>query len=176
MKKERIHTAKSDKRLAAVCGLYCEACTLYIATTEDPQRLKLLADRFGISEEDIKCYGCRSAKRGPYCAVCKMYTCAAEKGIEFCSGCDDYPCGILQKFQSEAPHRIELWDSLDNIRDGGYKNWLREMKVRYSCSECGAINSAYDMKCRNCGNEPSCSFTAEHRKAIEPFLKNLISS
>ena len=168
--------AKSDKILAAVCGLYCEACTLYIATTEDPARLKLLADRFGISEEDIKCYGCRSHRRGPYCAVCKMYKCAEEKGLDFCSDCSDYPCEILQKFQAEAPHRVELWDSLNSIRDDGYKTWLRDMKIRYSCPECNTVNSAYDLKCRKCGHEPASAFIAEHRKAVEPFLKNLVSS
>jgi hypothetical protein len=55
-----------DKTLAAVCGLFCAGCTLYIATTEDSERLKHLAAQFQLSEDDMKCYGCRSDKRGPY--------------------------------------------------------------------------------------------------------------
>jgi len=39
-----------DKKLAAVCGLYCEACSLYIATTEDPARLTALAKLFRVPE------------------------------------------------------------------------------------------------------------------------------
>ena len=87
MQKKENHPGEVDKKLAAVCGLYCEACTLFIATKEDPARLKGLAARFQLSEEAIKCYGCRSAKRGPYCEKCKMFACAAERGIDFCIEC-----------------------------------------------------------------------------------------
>ena len=65
-----------EKELAAVCGLYCEACTLYIATKEDPKRLKALAARFQLTEEEVRCNGCRSDKKGPYCRICKMAACA----------------------------------------------------------------------------------------------------
>jgi len=43
MQKGKDHSEESDKILAAVCGLYCEACSWFIATTEDPERLKRLA-------------------------------------------------------------------------------------------------------------------------------------
>jgi len=38
--------------MAAVCGLYCEACSWFIATTEDPERLKKLAQQFLLSEDE----------------------------------------------------------------------------------------------------------------------------
>ena len=123
MQKNENHPGGSDKKLAAVCGLYCEACTLFIATKEDPERLKGLAARFQLSEEAIKCYGCRSDKRGPYCEKCKMFTCAVERGIDFCVECAEYPCSHLKQFQSERAHRIELWDGLDRIKTVGYKEW-----------------------------------------------------
>jgi len=43
MEKEDNHFGVSDKKFAAVCGLYCEACSWFIATTEDPERLKRMA-------------------------------------------------------------------------------------------------------------------------------------
>jgi hypothetical protein len=43
MEKEEIHFRESDKNYAAVCGLYCEACSWSISTTEDLERLKKLA-------------------------------------------------------------------------------------------------------------------------------------
>ena len=173
-----MHINKSDstelgKKLAAVCGLYCEACTLFIATIEDPARLKALAARFQISEEAVKCYGCRSDKRGPYCEKCKMSACAAERGIDFCVECKEYPCDELKQFQSERPHRIELWDDLERIKAGGYKQWLKEIRSNYACPSCGTINSAYDLKCRKCGNEPGCDFVAKHKQTIEQVLKNM---
>ncbi len=173
MHKEEDHSREADKKLAAVCGLYCEACTLFIATKEDPARLKGLAERFKISEEAMRCYGCRSDKRGPYCGICKMFGCASERGIDFCVQCAEYPCNDLKKFQSERPHRIELWDDLERIGEVGYKNWLQEINENYTCPECRSINSAYDLRCRKCGEEPSCTYVAKHKQAIEQFLKKL---
>lgn len=173
MQKKENHSGDSEKVLAAVCGLYCEACTLFIATKEDPERLKLLAARFQLSEEVMKCYGCRSAKRGPYCQTCKMFSCAAERGIEFCCDCEDYPCNDLKQFQSERPHRIELWDDLERIRDLGFKHWIKEIKSNYTCPKCQSINSAYDLKCRKCGETPSCQYVCKHKEAIEQVLKKL---
>jgi hypothetical protein len=162
-----------NKKLAAVCGLYCEACTLYIATREDPARLKLLAKRFQLPEEEMKCNGCRAAKRGPYCQTCKMFACAVEKGIDFCVDCEDFPCHDLKQFQSERPHRIELWDDLERIGAIGYKQWLKEIRENYTCPQCRSINSAYDLKCRQCGHKPSCAYVAKHKEAIETVVKNL---
>ncbi len=171
MQKEENISREPDKKFAAVCGLYCKACSLFIATTEDPARLKLMAARFNLSEEEVKCCGCRSAIRGPYCRICKMSDCAAGRGIDFCIECPEYPCGDLKQFQSERPHRIELWKDLERIRAVGYERWLKEIEGNYACSRCGIINSAYDLKCRKCGREPSCDYTAGHRQTIEQFMK-----
>ncbi len=173
MQKDEKHSGKLDKKLAGVCGLFCEACTLFIATKEDPARLKGLATRFQLSEEAVKCYGCRSAKRGPYCEKCKLFSCAAEKGIDFCIECEDYPCSDLKQFQFERPHRIELWDDLEQIKTMGYEFWLENIRINYTCPQCQTLNSAYDLKCRKCGLEPSCDFVAKHKLIIEQTLKNM---
>jgi len=34
-----------NKRLAAVCGLFCPACHVFIGTKEDPERLDVMAKR-----------------------------------------------------------------------------------------------------------------------------------
>lgn len=159
-----------DLRLAAVCGLYCEACSLYIATREDPARLTRLAAQFGLSEEEVACHGCRSDKRGPYCRVCHMEKCARQRGVDFCSACGDYPCAELKAFQAERPHRRELWESLERIRDRGWECWLEEMRRHYACPACGTLNSAYDAACRKCGTEPSCEYVARHGEVIQEFL------
>jgi len=166
------HSGEADTKLAAVCGLYCEACTLFIATAEDPARLKALAARFQLSEEAIKCYGCRAEKRGPYCEKCKMFPCAAKRGLSFCSECAEYPCDDLRQFQSAMPHRIELWNDLGRIKAVGYDQWRKEARDNYACPQCRIVNSAYDLKCRKCGEEPSCSYVAKHRQEIAQFLGN----
>jgi hypothetical protein len=121
---------KYDKTHAAVCGLYCPACSVFIATQEDPARLKFLADMGGITPEEMRCNGCRSDKRIPYCDNCKLYPCAQEKGIDFCGECDEYPCDDLKEFQSLAPHRFELWEAHDEIVKIGYAKWMDTLNVK----------------------------------------------
>lgn len=157
----------TDIKLAAVCGLFCPACSLYIGTTEEPDRLQALAERFGLPPEELECLGCRSEKRSFYCrGRCKMASCAAEKAISFCSECDEYPCEELKVFQSQAPHRLELWDSLDAAKAHGLETWYTSMRERYTCPCCGTINSAYDSSCRECGETPSCGYVQEHGEQI----------
>jgi hypothetical protein len=162
----------ADKRLAAVCGLFCPACHVYLATQEDPERLKVLAQRFQRPIEEMHCNGCRSDARCFYCnTVCFMSGCAKEKGVEFCGECADYPCDGLKAFQKEAPHRIELWKNQARIKEAGYEQWYMEMIDHYSCPECGTRNSAYDISCRKCGSAPSCEYVRLHKDAIMRHLE-----
>lgn len=160
----------NDKTMAAVCGLYCEACSWFISTAEDTERLIKLAARFNWSAEEGKCYGCRSGKRLPYCEKCKMFACAAKRDIDFCGECEEYPCDALKQFQEAMPHRIELWANLDRIKAVGYRQWLAEVRENFVCPRCQTINSTYDLKCRKCRQEPSCRYVARHRQEIENYL------
>ncbi|HBW33962.1 MAG TPA: hypothetical protein DEF89_00705 [Desulfosporosinus sp.] len=80
------------KRTSAVCGLFCPSCTLFIATKEDPERLKRLAVTLNQTIEETLCEGCRSENRTAYCKKCKMVECTLQKGLEFCGECQEYPC------------------------------------------------------------------------------------
>ncbi len=172
MQKNTDHPEDTDRRLAAVCGLYCGACSWFLATREDPGWLRRLGAQFGYSEDESRCRGCRSDTRLPYCRQCGLSACAAKRGIEFCSQCEEYPCGELRQFQSAMPHRIELWANLERVASAGHGQWLEEIRRRYTCPRCGTVNSAYNLKCRACGREPSCAYVAEHRKTIEDYLRN----
>jgi len=161
---------KYTKQHAAVCGLYCPSCTVFIATQEDPKRLEALANLMGITSEEIRCNGCRSDKRIPYCDTCKIYPCAEQKGIEFCGECDEYPCTEIKEFQAAGAHRFELWESQELLVKLGYDKWMEEMLNYYSCPKCSIINSAYDSKCRSCNNQPSNKYTEKYGKEIIKFL------
>jgi hypothetical protein len=155
-----------DKRLAAVCGLFCPACTVFIGTKEDPERLKGIAERLHRSVEELQCNGCRTEKRCYYCESCKTTKCAAEKGVTFCGQCTEYPCEELKAFQAEMPHRIELWKSQKRIKEVGHEKWYAEMIEHYSCPKCRTLNSAYDLACRKCGATPSCTYVGLHKDEI----------
>ncbi len=49
MQKENLKAP--DKRLVGVCGLFCPACSLFIGTQEDPERLKRIVERWQVSLE-----------------------------------------------------------------------------------------------------------------------------
>ena len=61
---------------------------------------------------------------------------------------------------------------LPAIRGGVPLHWLLEIREHYACPGCGTLNSAYDLRCRSCGVEPSCGYVARHCQAIEAYLKN----
>jgi hypothetical protein len=159
--------------IAAVCGLYCAGCSVFIASHEDPHRLELLAGRWGVPVEEMHCDGCRAEIRTPYCRECDLFACAAKRGHAFCGECTDYPCKELDEFRAERPHRIEIYDNLERIRAAGVDTWMAEMKSRYSCPACSTVNSTYDLKCRSCGHEPSNDYVAAHRQAIVEALSRL---
>ncbi|MFC1838169.1 DUF3795 domain-containing protein [Thermodesulfobacteriota bacterium] len=161
------------KKEAAVCGIFCNSCSIYIGTKEDPERLEEIAKNFNAPVEELECEGCRSDKRLGYCDNCVMFKCAAEKGIDFCGECEEYPCEELKQFQSILPHRIELWKSLERIRETGWEKWYIEMLDHYGCPECGVINSAYDASCRKCGNMPSCKYVEVNREEIAKRVEDL---
>jgi hypothetical protein len=162
-----------DKTLAAVCGLFCPACAIYLATQAGPESLKNLAQRYGRPVEDVACDGCRSDRRFFHCNEhCAFVACAAERGVDFCGQCADYPCGDLREFQAARPHRLELWANHQRIRDVGYETWYQEMLDHYRCPTCQAINSAYDRVCRSCGAAPSCAYVGQHGEQIEASLRS----
>ena len=158
---------------AAVCGLFCNACSIYIGSHEDPRRLAAFASRMGWSIEEAHCDGCRAEQRTPYCHACTFRTCAAERGLDFCGECSDFPCAELDEFQRERPHRAELYGDLDQIAEVGVETWMTQVSQRYTCPKCGTLNSAYDLKCRECGHEPASAYVATHRDAIVEALSRL---
>lgn len=55
---------------AAVCGLWCGACSRHLATLEGEDRLENLAKRIGLSIEDARYQGCRSDTLFQHCRAC----------------------------------------------------------------------------------------------------------
>ena len=155
---------------ASVCGLFCRSCSVFIGSTEDPERLHRLAGLMGLSPEQVRCEGCRSAVLFAPCASCSFRDCAQSRGVAFCGACADYPCEDLKAFQAEKPHRRDLWKDQERIAQIGPEAWEEEQAIRYRCPACGTRNSAYDLACRGCGRDPSCPYVAEHREAVAGYL------
>jgi hypothetical protein len=148
-----------DEHLAAVCGLYCGACTLYRARRDDdPERLKeILADgaeRYQVSEDMINCDGCLGGGMlTPYCQACGMRHCAEERpDATRCADCPDYPCDKITDFKNDGVrHHAEVFDNLEHLRVIGAEKWIVEQVEKWSCSECGKPSNWYARVCYSCG-------------------------
>ena len=160
------HERPPALRLAAVCGLPCEACSLFIGSHDDPARLQALAAKTQRPIEQLRCEGCRSERRAVHCEQCEFVACAGKRGIDFCGQCTEYPCERLTSFQAAMPHRIELWEDQGRIAAIGHERWLLEKRAHYSCPQCQTVNAAYDRRCWTCGHEPSCTYVDLHRQSL----------
>ena len=160
------------KKLAAVCGLYCGSCGIYLATQEnDSEKLLQYAIVLNQSFGETLCDGCRSGRKSAHCSrICSFIKCTLEKGIEYCATCQEFPCKELTDFQSKMPHRVEILQSQNRLKEIGTEQWLIEMKENYSCPQCNTVNSAYDMACRKCGYSPGNKFVDRHKNLIYNHL------
>jgi len=161
-----------SKNLVSACGLYCGACGIYLATQEnDTEKLLQYAIVLNQSLNETFCDGCRADRKSAHCSkMCLFIKCTFEKGILFCGVCQKFPCKELTDFQSKMPHRVEILQSQNRLKEIGTEQWLIEMKENYSCPQCNTVNSAYDMACRKCGYSPGNKFVNRHTNLIYNHL------
>lgn len=160
------------KNLVAACGLYCGACGIYLATQENnTEKLLQYAIVLNQSFNETLCDGCRAERKSAHCSkMCSFIKCTFEKGIGFCGTCQEFPCKELKDFQSKMPHRIEILESQNRLREIGWEQWLIEMKENYLCPRCNTVNSAYDIVCRKCGYFQSSKFVLRNKNLIDNHL------
>lgn len=155
---------KNEERMivAAPCGLYCGACTIYITyKSGDKEALKSMAERINQErdtkldpETDFPCEGCLSSTVAWYCRECGMRDCAVSKGITHCAQCPDFPCKIITDFNDdEWPHHGEVLVNVERQKEIGITAWLGEQEKRWLCPECKKATGWYDTSCRQCGTK-----------------------
>ncbi len=115
-----------ERALVSPCGLYCGACPLYKARTDETLRKKI-AERQGIPiEKVLLCAGCRPS-RGLVSVsggepICDTYACAVnDRKVEFCYECEDFPCLRLAPCADRAqeiPHNTKIYNLI----------WLQKLR------------------------------------------------
>lgn len=105
--------------LIAFCGLKCEKCDAYIATSTNDQVLRektaLLWSQLNnttILPEHINCDGCRmDGKKTIFCStMCPIRKCASQKGFETCGDCPQL--NICNKVSQIHNNNSEARDNL----------------------------------------------------------------
>ena len=139
-------------KLAAPCGLYCGACSVYVAYKSNDMKLKeKVAPIFGVTVDQISCEGCFSEKLFKYCQTCSIRDCALEQDLEGCYQCRDFPCHFIHVFPTEAGRKIML-RSVSRWRELGTRRWMEEEEKRYHCLNCGHRVLRGAKRCANCRN------------------------
>ena len=147
------------EHLAAVCGLYCGACSLYRACRDDNQeRLEevrqLISSRAQVTPDDLQCDGCLAQGHlAPFCQQCEIRQCPGDKpGINRCSDCPDFPCSLVTEFNNDGVrHHAEVMENIRRQREIGVDEWLQEEYERWRCQFCGVSLEWYAKTCYRCG-------------------------
>jgi len=127
-----------DKRsLTAPCGLDCFNCTYHRLNITE-QITRAIAERTGLSLEDIPCKGCiDQGGHCPWFKSCDTYDCVTRKEFRFCFECPDFPCQRLQPAADGAerfPHNMKVYN-LCRMKAVGVERWAeeesRDIRARY---------------------------------------------
>ena len=158
--------------MVTACGLYCGACGIYIATQEnDTEKILQYALVLKQTFDETLCDGCGAKRKSLHCSkMCTFIDCKGKKLVDHCIDCDEFPCKALIEFKLKMPHRAEIFDSQNRMKEIGMEEWLVEMQDNFACQRCKTVNSAYHLACRKCGNIPSCRFVFNHKDLIEQYL------
>ena len=143
------------------CGLYCGACEIENARTEDQQKKVIQTFESNLpgwhaTLDQMHCSGCKSDDVFVNCAKCPIRRCARERGIEFCYQCSDYPCQthtFLQAASGQVPilrHIKAIETNQAYICEHGVDAWLQDQEQRWSCPHCGSPFSWYTDSCGQC--------------------------
>ena len=154
---------KNNEKLVAPCGMYCGACSNYIATQQkDEKKIQELMKQYGKSNmpmEDMLCDGCIGGGRvAVHCRKCEILDCASKKApkSKLCSDCSDFACDRITKFNNDGiPHHAEALSNLRQVRSMGPKKWAKLEEKKWSCPKCKSPIAWFDPACPKCGEKRS---------------------
>lgn len=140
----------------AYCGLFCGACEIVNAQTE--QDKERVAKMWGSTIEQVNCLGCKTDTLFIHCGNCKIRNCAKQKGVAFCIECEAYPCDIYEEGKGiieKLPHLKATVVNQKYIQANGLEKWLDEQKTKWACPQCGTRFAWYTQACNKCGQDLS---------------------
>jgi hypothetical protein len=141
-------------RFDAYCGLYCGACFIMNAYTQNRDDCLPQDWIDPLDGKEIKCYGCKSELVFENCCGCRIRSCAQSKDIDFCNNCSEFPCKNIKRLENtNLAHLKVAIHSLDIIKEIGVQEWLFKQKDRWLCSNCNYPFSWYEKNCIRCGTE-----------------------
>ena len=153
--------AGNNEYLVSPCGLYCGACSAYIATQRAKEQGTAAKPESGAKKPsmgNMQCDGCLGGGRiAPHASSCAIKECAASKSKNrLCSDCPEFPCDRITDFNNDGiPHHGEVLENLRQLKAMGLTEWAKHEEDRWRCSKCRTMLSWYDAECPSCKNSRS---------------------
>ncbi len=126
--------------LIAPCGMNCRLCRAYL-------------------REKKACPGCRGDDRlkTKTRVFCRLKTCESARKTEagYCFACESYPCARLSHLDRRyrTKYGMSMVDNLEKIKEFGIRDFIRQERKRWTCSECGEIICVHQPQCLSCQHE-----------------------
>ena len=122
--------------MIAPCGMNCSIC---LSQFRSP----------------LTCGGCNNKQNKPkYCSSCIIKNCnkRLDNNYKYCFKCDTFPCTRLKQLDKRyrTKYGMSMLENLCNIKENGIRNFIKNEKNRWACSECGSILCVHRERCQNC--------------------------
>ena len=133
-------TLSMKSSLIAPCGMNCGICMAYL-------------------REKKKCPGCRVFDKNEPVSIakCKIKNCATFKRskLKFCFECEEFPCDNLKHLDKRyrTKYNMSMIENLENIKKFGIREFVKNEKIRWACSQCGGTICVHRGYCYNCGKQ-----------------------
>ena len=126
--------------LIAPCGMNCGICYAYL-------------------REKNKCPGCRLLKSEMPISIarCKIRNCEniTKNKVKFCFECDNFPCKNLKHLDKRyrTKYHMSEIENLENIKKNGIRKFIKNEKIKWSCSKCSGTINVHKRICSKCGKK-----------------------
>jgi hypothetical protein len=137
MHKRSTKTDAIRATLIAPCGMNCRLCIAY-------------------AREKQPCPGCRGddSVKSKTRVTCRIKSCEKmlQRRVKYCFNCDSFPCARLKHLDKRyrAKYGMSMIDNLQNMRNLGIRQFIRDEKSKWTCPECWGIICVHSPHCLSC--------------------------
>ena len=124
----------------APCGMNCSICR-------------------GFLRKKNKCPGCREIDENKPIsrAKCKIKICNELKknNLKYCYKCVKFPCKRIKNLDKryQTKYNMSMIENLENINKLGIRKFIKNEKIRWTCSNCGSTICVHSSSCSGCNKK-----------------------
>jgi len=113
----------------------------------------------GYLRDKNRCPGCRLFNKNEPVTIakCKIKNCTTFKRSKskFCLECKEFPCERIKHMDKRyrTKYNMSTIENLENIKKLGLREFIKNEKIRWACSQCRGTICVHRGYCYNCGKK-----------------------